>query len=150
MILWLFHPLQIEFISWISARKDLMALCFMLLSLEVYLVSRSRAGSSQFYFRGLSLFLYLLSLGSKATYLFVPLLLFFDRQLWWTPLDRSPEQRRFHFANQALAIFAIVFGLFWLWVQMQVYGGGSVLKLPYRISLSDSFFEKYTYHFGRQ
>lgn len=63
--LWAIHPLNVETVAWISARKDLLAACFALGSLLAYVHGR----------KGISVVFYILGLLSKVS--IVPLPLFF-------------------------------------------------------------------------
>jgi Flp pilus assembly protein TadD len=61
------HPLQVESVAWVSARKNLLALLFSLASLIVYARGRTRRATAA------SLLLFVLALGSKGTAVVLPL-----------------------------------------------------------------------------
>ena len=76
--LFLLHPLQVETVAWVSQRKSLLAIMFMLISWEQYCRYReSRAGNRLAY--GVSLAAYVASLLAKSvTVVFPVILLIYD------------------------------------------------------------------------
>lgn len=66
------HPVQVETVAWLAARKDLLAVFFALFSLNAY--HRSRMGSGRFT-AILSGVFFLFALLSKPAYVFIPLLM---------------------------------------------------------------------------
>ncbi len=64
--LFLLHPLHTEAVVWASARKDLLATCFFLISFVAFVLNRSR----------LSIAAFLFALLSKVTVLGLPIILF--------------------------------------------------------------------------
>lgn len=72
-LLFAVHPVQAETVSWVTARKDLLAAFFFFLCANVYVYWRSHEPKRLWYW--LCWFLFLLCLLSKPGFLFVPLLL---------------------------------------------------------------------------
>ncbi|MDY8135853.1 tetratricopeptide repeat protein [Aquimarina sp. 2201CG5-10] len=71
------HPMHIEAVSWISARKDLLYTIFFLLSLIVYhFYTEKESKYPKWYYYIGCLLLYVLSLLSKGTAVILPLVLF--------------------------------------------------------------------------
>ncbi|HOX37960.1 MAG TPA: tetratricopeptide repeat protein [Candidatus Brocadiia bacterium] len=70
-LLWAVHPLRVESVAWIAELKDVLSAFFCLLSALVYLNSRARSAGLISMFRAprywLSVMLFVLALGAKAT-----------------------------------------------------------------------------------
>jgi protein O-mannosyl-transferase len=83
------HPVQVESVAWISERKNVLSLCFSLLSLLAwvgFVEGRSKPART-FYF--LSLIFYTLALCSKATACTLPAALLLILWLKKSPIDRT-------------------------------------------------------------
>jgi tetratricopeptide (TPR) repeat protein len=77
--IFLFHPVQVESVAWISERKGLLSLFFLLISWECYCCYRDAEKSSGWLVYIISLSAFLLSLMAKSTGVVFPLiLLIFD------------------------------------------------------------------------
>lgn len=102
--IFLFHPLQVESVAWISERKGLLSLFFMLLSWVGYCRYRNaQSGGGRFAY-SISLAAFLLSLLAKTSSIVLPLiLLMFD---WCF----ENEQQRIRLLDKAP--FFVVAGLF--------------------------------------
>ena len=87
-LLFVFHPVHVEAVVWISSRKDLVAAAFLLPSLLAYLKWRQSDGSKKWYF--ISVFLFLLALAGKLSVATFPaVLLALDLFVEKRPLLRS-------------------------------------------------------------
>jgi tetratricopeptide (TPR) repeat protein len=106
------HPLRVESVAWISARKDLLYTCFYLVSLVFYLRHTDDSRTSRSYFMALGAFLLaLMSKGMAVTLsLALPLLDYLRgrRVTWRTVLEKLP-----FFA------LSLAFGSFAVWIQHQ-------------------------------
>ena len=71
-LLFALHPMRVEPVAWVTARKDLLGSAFFLGSLAVYLSYRRERGAAPYI---LSLLLFLFALLSKATGVTLPLVL---------------------------------------------------------------------------
>lgn len=107
-LLFLVHPLNVEAVAWISARKDLLAVLFTLLTLVTYL--RHRESGAPRLFR-LAVLFCLLALLSKAIAVVVPLLLLLIDVLQGRRLDRRMILEKAPFFLLAILFFVIgIFG----------------------------------------
>jgi len=70
--IWCVHPLRAESVVWVSERKDVLAMCFGLLTLGVYARGRGLAGGRR---QALAAGCYALSLMSKPTWVTLPFVL---------------------------------------------------------------------------
>lgn len=107
--LFLLHPLQVETVAWVSQRKSLLAILFMLVSWEFYCRWRESPAESRLRFYVLSLGAFILSLLSKSVTVVFPLaLLLYDSSCTssdkrWRLRDKLP------FLAAALAVAAVTF-----------------------------------------
>lgn len=67
------HPLRVESVAWVSERKDVLCGLFYLLALAQYCLYVKRGSVKRYY---LSFFLFILSLGSKAIAVTLPIVFF--------------------------------------------------------------------------
>jgi hypothetical protein len=87
-LLFVLHPVHVEAVVWISSRKDLVAVAFLLPSVLAYLKYRKTDGSRKWYV--LSVFLFLLALAGKLSVATFPaVLLALDLFVEKRPLMRS-------------------------------------------------------------
>jgi len=87
-LLFVLHPVHVEAVVWISSRKDLVAVAFLLPSVLAYLKYRKTGGSKKWYI--LSVFLFLLALAGKLSVATFPaVLLALDLFVEKRPLMRS-------------------------------------------------------------
>lgn len=87
-LLFVLHPVHVEAVVWISSRKDLVAVAFLLPSVLAYLKYRKTDGSKKWYV--LSVFLFLLALAGKLSVATFPaVLLALDLFVEKRPLMRS-------------------------------------------------------------
>ncbi len=97
------HPLHVESVAWVSARKDVLYAFFFLAALICYVHYLRRPAARRYYYGALVLFLF--SLLSKATAIILPLVLF----LLDFYLGRT--DRRLALADKApFFVLALVFG----------------------------------------
>lgn len=126
--LWLINPFHYEMVWWISARKDLLALLFFTWSTVFWLVFDKTKKKS---WGLLSLFLFLISLLSKATFVLVPFVLL-------AQLIRSKKPK----AQLGFVFSSLLFAVFWGSLQKWQYTEVSDMRffypLSYRISASIS------------
>lgn len=85
------HPVQVETVAWVSARKDLLAVCFGLLTLQAHLSYRSRPSAARY---ALVLILFLLSLLAKPSLMLLPVLLTASDLLNVPAVARPPRLNR--------------------------------------------------------
>ncbi len=83
-VVWALHPLEVEAVSWASSRKHLLAFAFGVGSLLIYFGRGQTKGGY-----AMALLAFALSLGSKATFAAVPLLL-----VAWDRRGRGLDRRR--------------------------------------------------------
>jgi Flp pilus assembly protein TadD len=123
------HPLQVESVAWVSARKNLLALLFSLLSLLVYM--RGRTGRAY----GGALALCALALMSKGTAVVVPLWLLAYR---WTLGREGGRQRawplRSYWGLLPFLLLAIARGLWSVYAQEDVIDRTGRLGLDGRLA----------------
>jgi hypothetical protein len=87
------HPINVDSIAWISARSNLLAGTFILLSIIFYL---SYIKKFNYWYLTLSVFTYLLSILSKSSYVLLPIFLFFldylQQRKWSTKtvIEKTP------------------------------------------------------------
>jgi len=121
-IIFLAHPVQVETVAWVSERKNILALLFMLLSLHVWSVWRDRSsgpGKKRLYL--LSLVLFLLALLSKASIAIVfPLLL---AAYTWS-YDNSGRTGKIFTAILPHLALSALFSLIALYAQSAEFSGG--------------------------
>ena len=78
--IFLFHPLQVESVAWISQRKNLLAMLFFLLAWRGYIAFRDKEGRHAWYYYAGALAAFLLALLSKSVAVIFPLvILLYDR-----------------------------------------------------------------------
>lgn len=121
-IIFLAHPVQVETVAWVSERKNILALLFMLLSLHVWSVWRDQSsgpGKKRLYL--LSLVLFLLALLSKASLAIVfPLLL---AAYTWS-YDNSCGIRKIFTPLLPYLALSVLFCLIALYAQSAEFSGG--------------------------
>lgn len=81
------HPVQVETVAWLSARKDLLAACFSLLSLIVYVRGCQRLSRAALWFAWI---LFVFALLSKPAYVFVPLLMVLIDRFYVSGMKEMP------------------------------------------------------------
>lgn len=88
--IFLFHPVQVESVVWISQRKTLLAMFFMLISLRCYITLRGKKGSDWYLSYGVALFTFILALLSKSVAVVLPpILILYD--LCYCAKDKRPR-----------------------------------------------------------
>jgi len=127
-ILFLIHPVQVETVAWVSERKAILALLFMLLSLHAW-ISRTEEpderGQRRLYLYSLALFL--LALLSKGTIgVIFPLLL----AAYSCSYDRSVNAGKLFSAMIPYLALAIIFSVIALYAQSAELSGGRVEQQP--------------------
>ena len=116
------HPLQVQVVAWISARKDLLFTCFYLISFLFYYSYQSNK-KNRFYF--LSLMFFIASLLSKAVAVTLPVIL-----LWSIYFERKRIVKREWINILPFFGFALMAGLFALKMQI-VRRSGSAAHLDF-------------------
>ncbi len=126
-ILFLVLPSHSEAVTWISARSDLLATCFILLSLVIYITNRNQSKSNQvkrnqFFSFILCPIFFGLALGSKESAIAYPILLISYEIYSWQKGDSISVRQIF--AN--LTIYSsVILGYFWLrYLAIGVFVGG--------------------------
>ncbi|MBX7137312.1 MAG: tetratricopeptide repeat protein [Oligoflexia bacterium] len=109
------HPMRMESVAWVTERKDVLSMFFMLLTLIGYAIYARRASRGAFAF---SLFFYLLALLSKPSATVVPCALLL--------LDYWPLGRRISWKTVGEKLpYALLAGVCcWLAISSQHAGGG--------------------------
>jgi Flp pilus assembly protein TadD len=79
------HPLRVESVAWVTERRDVLSSFFLLLTVLVYLRAAASEGAVRVRWLGLALFVYVLSLLSRAMGVTLPIILLL---LDWFPLKR--------------------------------------------------------------
>jgi tetratricopeptide (TPR) repeat protein len=74
--IFLFHPVQVESVAWISQRKNLLAMFFFLLSFHFYISYRTYGKPQSKFFYIVSILAFVLALLSKSVTVILPLVLF--------------------------------------------------------------------------
>ena len=118
-VLFSLHPLQVESVAWVSERKGLLAVFFLLLGLVLYHRYLDK-GSSAFF--AASLFVFLLSLLSKPVGLMFPFLLLLVDRLCGRPVNGSLLRQKIPFLGVSL-----LFGILSLYGQES---GGAIGSRP--------------------
>ncbi len=120
------HPLHVESVAWVSARKDVLYAFFFLGAMICYCYYLRGGRARRFYYGALTLFL--LSVLSKATAIILPLVLF----LFDAYLDR--KDKRLFFADKVpFFVLSVVFGAIGFFAQ---YAAGAV-RQPELFSFAD-------------
>ena len=95
--LFLFHPVQVESVAWISQRKNLLAMAFFLLAFHSYISYKKGEPGRRRLFYALSILASILALMSKSVTMILPLaLVLFDlcypekQNRRWMPADKLP------------------------------------------------------------
>ena len=99
------HPMHVESVAWISARKDVLYTLFFLISLIVYLRYLNREAKMKYFLYFLALFSFTLSLLSKSLSFTLPLILFLIDYLMKRKFDLRLVLEKIPFV--ILAIFAL-------------------------------------------
>lgn len=142
------HPLHVESVVWISARKDMLSMFFGLLTLHAYVAYAAQpcARCRRAWTYGLALGAYLLGLMAKPMLVSLPfLMLFLD---YW-PLRRLQAEQVFAGAarRRALALFgekipfivlAVLFCLITFYVQRQSGAVKSLDHFPFAVRLANA------------
>jgi tetratricopeptide (TPR) repeat protein len=136
-LLFSLHPMRVEAVAWATARRDLLAGCFFLLTILFYLRANSDSCESRRRWLIAALVAYVLSLLSKAMAITLPVvLLILDiyplQRLPWNPRQWfSSAARRVLWEKVPFIIVAIPFALIALVAQWQKYSGDqALLVLP--------------------
>jgi Flp pilus assembly protein TadD len=74
--IFLFHPVQVESVAWISQRKNLLAMFFFLASFHFYISYRITGKPQSMFFYASSVLAFVLALLSKSVTIILPLVLF--------------------------------------------------------------------------
>jgi len=123
-ILFLVHPVQVETVAWVTERKNILALFFMLLSLHAWIFWRLEAGKAdkkRYYLCALTLFL--LALLSKAPLAFIfPLLL----AAYTYSYDNSFKTGKLFTALAPFATLSVIFSVIALYAQSAEFSGGRI------------------------
>lgn len=123
-ILFLIHPVQVETVAWVAERKNILGLFFMLLSLHSWIQWREHPDDSEkkrYYW--LAVFLFLLSLLSKAPITFVfPLLL----AAYSYSYDSSFRPRKLFPEIIPFLALSVIFSLVALFAQSAEFSGGRI------------------------
>lgn len=121
--IFLFHPVQVESVAWLSQRKNLLAMFFLLWSFAAYIRYADRPERRTMYY-WLSLAAFVMSLLAKSVTVILPLLLIaydflYARKTdrWRKLLDKAPY-----------LLLAAVFSIIAIKVQSPEAGGG---RIPY-------------------
>lgn len=122
--IFLIHPVQVESVAWITERKNILGLLFMLLSLYTWIYWREHSeedGKKRYYW--LAVFLFLCSLLSKAAITFVfPLLL----AAYCYSYDISFNPRKLLPRITPFLALSVIFSLAALFAQSAEFSGGRV------------------------
>jgi len=141
--LFAFHPVNVEAVGWISQRKTILCMLFMLSSMGAYVAYVKNHRSAPYL---ISLFLYTLSVGSKPMAVSMPLLLII---LDWWPLGgfanfikKGPERTlvRFRLLYDKLpyALIAACGALLTIGAQHSKNAIQSMMQLPLWLRLQNS------------
>lgn len=107
--LFLLHPLQVETVAWVSQRKSLLAILFMLVAWECYCRWRVSLSGIRWFFYAASIAAFIISLLSKSVTVVFPLVL----MLYDTSFSESDKRLRFMnkvpFLVAALLVAAVTF-----------------------------------------
>ncbi len=90
-LIFLVHPVQVESVVWLTERKNVLSMAFLLAAVLTHI--RSRGPDAPRYSLGLSWFLYLLSILSKSAVVGAPLI-FIALDRWWGDLSWREIARR--------------------------------------------------------
>lgn len=140
-LLWAAHPVHVEMVIWINARKDLLALVYGGASIIAYLKARERASTGLYLLSG---FLLSLSYLSKASLALLPLIAFLGSLLWKLDpksIDRPSRLRHSAFLFFACAL-AVKFALFTRHYYSSVNDMSMDYSLGYRLQASAIAFSK--------
>lgn len=123
-ILFLIHPVQVETVAWITERKNILGLLFMLLSLHSWIQWREHPGEEgkkRYYW--LAVFLFLLSLLSKGAITFVfPLLL----AAYSYSYDNAFKPGKLLSGISPFFALSVIFSLMALFAQSAEFSGGRI------------------------
>lgn len=114
--IFLFHPVQVENVAWVSERKSLLALFFMLLAFAAYQKYRERAGRNGKGAYAASFAFFICALLSKAVAVVFPLILLLYDACF---LKREEGSRR---VGAVLPFFMAALAVTWLTVLAQTPG----------------------------
>lgn len=108
--LFLLHPLQVETVAWVSQRKSLLAIFFMLVAWELYCSYRENPAGKRWYAYAASVFVFILSLLAKSVTVGFPvtLLLFDSCFLHREARLRYKDKIPYVFATLAVAVITLV------------------------------------------
>ena len=87
--IFLFHPLQVESVAWISQRKNLLAMLFFLLAWRGYIAFRGKDGRHAWYYYAGALVAFLLALLSKSVAVIFPLVILLYDHCFYPPGRRQ-------------------------------------------------------------
>ncbi len=116
--LFLLHPVQVESVAWISERKGLLSLFFMLIAWERYLVYRAAATDKRGLAYGLSLLCFLLSLLAKTASVVLPVIL-----LSYDWCFASKDKRVFFRDKVPFVVVAVIFAAIEIYAEQPDKGG---------------------------
>ena len=87
--IFLFHPVQVESVAWISQRKNLLAMLFFLASFHSYISYRLTEKTTSMFYYTVSVSAFMLALLSKPVAIILPLVLFLYDLCYRDPSDRT-------------------------------------------------------------
>lgn len=126
--LFLIHPVQVESVAWISQRKNVLALFFLLASFQLYLEFRCQPeGGKRHFFYGASLLCAVLALLSKSVAVVIPVLFLLYESCFATSTEAEGGRGRLLRVLPAIAPFffaAVAVALATVILQQADYGGG--------------------------
>jgi Flp pilus assembly protein TadD len=89
-LVFLLHPVQVESVAWISQRKNVLAMFFMLASMHLYLFYHAKKGYPSILFYGVSVLAFVLAVLTKSVAIVLPaLLVLYDLCYRAKPIRRS-------------------------------------------------------------
>jgi len=118
------HPMQVEAVAWVTARKDVLYTLFFLLSLNTYLIYLR---SSKIHIYLLSLFLFLLAVLSKGQAVSLSITLFAIDYLY----KRNLLSRKVILEKTPFIVISLVFGIIVYFAQRDTGYSGETELLPF-------------------
>ena len=123
---WAWHPLRVESVAWISQRKDVLSLFFLLIGVGAYLYARVRSCEWSSIIVCLC---YLLAFLAKPTAIVYPLLLML--------LDYVFAQRIYWRRHEAMLLLMLIFIAITLFIQSEV-GATVAMRIPLLVRLENA------------
>lgn len=120
------HPLRIESVAWVTERKDVLSIFFILLTFIFYILSKTKHSKSAYC---ASLITFVLSLLSKPTAVVLPVLLIL-LDFWPCPTERHKFSIKSIFNKIPFFVGSLYLAIVAIWAQGQGGGLKSVEAYP--------------------